>query len=167
MPDVRHVRDLSSPASLVFAALGEILDGIAEQSGGWKGFAFHVDLGDVHAPDVGYLAIPIALSIAARNAQEHRYEIVITAARHAESFPVFRGTLSIEARDSSSKLRMDGSYEVPMSSLGAFVDATLARGIASRALENFLDDLALAAGAQVDKRANEFMRYAMFQHGVR
>jgi hypothetical protein len=165
MPDVLLEREVFAPAPLVFAALGEILHGIAEQSGGWKGFAFHVDLGDLRVADVGYVAIPIVLSIAATRAQT-RYEIVISAARHPESFPVFRGVLSVEPHDSSTKLQMNGSYEVPMSFLGAFVDATLARGIASRTLENFIGDLAVGVAAQIDKRAAEFMRYAMFQHGA-
>jgi hypothetical protein len=164
MPDVWIEREVFAPAPLVFAALGEILHGIAEQSGGWKGFAFHVDLGDLRVPDVGYVAIPIVLSVKAM-APQTSYEIVIAAARHADTFPVFSGTLSIEPHDSSTKLQMHGAYEVPMRFLGAFVDATLARGIASRSLENFMSDLAAGVAAQIDKRAAEFMRYAMFQHG--
>jgi len=66
---------------------------------------------------------------------------------------------------SASTLWIGGTYDVPMGSLGSLVNASVARGIAQRTLENFIEDLAVACSARIDKRESEFMHYSLFARG--
>jgi len=58
VPEVRLTRSLRIPADLASQALGELLRAIAKQEGPWRGFALRVSFGDLHLPDVGYVAGP-------------------------------------------------------------------------------------------------------------
>ncbi|MBV8488925.1 MAG: hypothetical protein JO199_00245 [Candidatus Eremiobacteraeota bacterium] len=165
MSDVRLESRLDAPPALALAALGDILRDIAAQRGGWEGFALHVGLGEAGLPDVGYIAIPIALEVDAPKPGIDQFAIRFRAARHPESFPVFEGHFGIDPTGpSSSTFWVAGTYEVPLAGAGRFVDATLLRGVAHKALANLLDDVASAARAAIDKREAEYARYRMFGH---
>jgi hypothetical protein len=164
--NVRVERTSEMPMGLLFEAISAILDEIAQRLPAWGGFALHVDLGQAHLPDVGYVAVPIAIHVEAKKSQTLRRAIVISAARHPEAFPVFRGFLAAEeSRPGLSLVRLEGTYKVPMRTFGTIVDAAVLAGVAKRALENFLDDLERAARARIEKKEADVMRHALFQHG--
>jgi hypothetical protein len=65
-------------------------------------------------------------------------------------YPRFRGELEpIELGAAVTSLKLSGEYQVPFGLLGRAFDATAARGIAPRGLEDMLDRLAadILAGA--------------------
>jgi len=161
--EVRIEHQLNAPPALAFGALGELLHEIQGQVGAWEGFALHVDLGDAGLPDVGYVAIPIALEIQPGEPGVQQIPVTIRAARHPESFPVFSGALGIDATGpAGSSLWIAGSYDVPMLGAGRIVDATLLRGIAHKALRNLVEDVAVACRARIDKREAAYVRYRLF-----
>lgn len=154
------------PAKLTFETLSVILDEIARQERQWQGFSLHVNLGDAHLPDVGYVAVPVVLHVEAKKAETQRRAIVVAAARHAEAFPVFRGFLEVEETGPrGSSLRLEGSYNLPMQGFGTLLDAAAFGGVARRSLENFLQDLERATRARIEKAEAEIVRYSLFQHG--
>jgi hypothetical protein len=164
MADVRLQRSMRVPPVPAFEALHEVLQGIAAQEGPWRGFALHVSLGDLHLPDVGYVSVPIALTVGKLSPETpHALEITFKARRHEQSFPTFRGSAGVDATGpSASILWLAGSYDVPFQLFGKLFDATLAAGMAERTLENLIDDLADASTARTDQREAEFVRYRFY-----
>jgi hypothetical protein len=161
--DVRLERSLKIPPVPAFASLCEILAAIAAHEGPWRGFTLHVALGDLRLPDVGYVAVPIDLTAGAADSTNHSLPIEFQAASHAGSFPRFTGTAGIDATGpTGATLWIDGSYDVPLQSLGKLFDATFAAGVARRALENLLGDLAAAVAANVEKREADYVRYHLY-----
>jgi hypothetical protein len=159
MTNVRLERKTNIPFGLAFETLGTILSGIADQTPLWKGFALHVDLGDAGLPSVGYVAIPIALEIGPIVPGIDQYTVTIRAARNSQTFPVFEGAMGADmVGRSASMLWLAGSYAVPLGSLGSVLNASLARGVAQRALHNFLSDVADACIANTVKRETENVR---------
>ena len=164
MADVRIQRPLSVPPVPAFGTLQEVLDGIASQKGSWCDFTLHVSLGDLHLPDVGYVAVPIALSAGHPMDGRHALELTFTSSKNPTSFPTFRGTAGIDSTGpSGSILWLGGAYDVPMSLFGRLFDATVAAGVAARTLENLADDLAAAVVAIVEKREEEYLRYSLYR----
>jgi len=162
MSKVRFEHHLKLPPSLVRAALAEILASIATGADVWRDFTFHVDLRAAHLPDVGYIAIPIHLTLAPAREGIDQLDIQIASAKRHASFPTFHGAMGVDATNadsSESMLWLAGDYDLPMHALGVFVDATLAAGIAQLCLSNFLDDVAQACAARIEKRENDFVRY--------
>lgn len=165
MPDIHLEHRVAIPLGLAFAALGEVLTGIATQESAWRGFALHADLGDAGLPNVGYIAVPIALTLTPATPGINQHIISIRAASHPESFPVFNGAIAADmAGPSGAMLTLGGSYEVPLGPIGTMLNAVAAKHLAERTLANFLADVAQACVARVEKRETEFMRYAAFQH---
>jgi hypothetical protein len=160
MTNVRIERRIDIPAPLLISALGEILRSIASQQGPWKDFSFHIDLADAGLPDVGYIAIPIALGVGPKSSEANQFPLTISAAHHADSFPHFDGAAGVDASGTSgAALWIGGEYGVPAKTVGAFVDSTLLRGFAQRTLENFADDLVRACRAHIDKQEADYVRY--------
>ena len=163
MPGVRLQRALKVPPVPAYQALADVLRAIEAQEGAWRGFALHVNLGDLHFPDVGYLAIPIRLSVGKAQVETHALQIAFESAKHKELFPRFEGSAGIDATGpSGSILWLAGSYDAPMKLFGALADATVASGLAARTLENLADDLAEACAANVEKREADYVRYHLF-----
>ncbi len=165
MPAIRIQRALDVPGPLIFSALGDILHRIAVQDDQWKGFALHVDLGDAGLPNVGYLAFPIAVSAVKAGDDLAQYALRIEAAREPKTFPIFSGVAGVDVLGpGASSLWLEGTYETPGHIAGKVVDSTLLRGVAARALENFVDDMERACRAHVDKREAEYARSQRFTH---
>ena len=165
MPTARFSRSLKLPPVAVREALSGILQSISQGEHAWRGFQFHIELGKAHLPDVGFIAIPIRLQLAPEQPGIDQRKISIEAARHPSSFPTFEGALGVDAVGSASDesiLWFIGDYHLPLGALGALVDATLATGIAERCLENFLEDLANACRARVEKAEAGYIRYRHF-----
>lgn len=159
---IRLQRPLKVPPVPAFAALKETLFGIAGQEGAWSGFALHVALGDVHLPDVGYVAIPIALTVGETHADTRSIDLQFTSANNAASFPRFTGAAGIDTTGpTGSILWLAGDYDVPLHVVGRLFDKTLASGVAERALGNLADDWAVALIANVEKREAEYARYRL------
>jgi hypothetical protein len=168
VPNVRIERALKVPADPAAEALGETLTAIAAQQGPWRGFALHVTLGDFRLPDVGYVAVPIALTTAKDATEERWFDIGFTSANLPAAFPGFQGKIGIEAGSlGESRLVLHGSYEIPMHFLGRLLDATLTPRVAERSLENFVDEVGAACEARVNQREAEFARYHFFARTLR
>lgn len=164
MPKVRFEQKLQMPPALAFQALGGILKGIARQEGGWEGFALHASLGDAHLPDVGYVTIPILLKLQPASPGLQQRDLTIEAARHPESFPVFHGSMGIDATGPGhAMLWLAGNYKVPMHTFGLVLNATIAGSLADRALENFMEDIERACKAHIEKAEGDYARYQFFR----
>jgi hypothetical protein len=163
VPETELERELRVPPGPASQALEEVLNGIAAQKGGWRGFALHVRLADLHLPDVGYIAIPIALTVHKDAAQPESFKVSFNAINSPATFPTFQGTISVKPDGpSESVLHLDGTYDAPLHLVGRLLDATLIAGVATRTLENFVDDIAAACTATVDQREEEFVRYRFY-----
>ena len=159
-------RHVDVPFGVSFRTLGEILDGIAKGKGPWAGFFFHASLADIGLPNVGYIAIPIALELGTPTPGINQYPVTIRAASHAEAFPVLNGAIGTDMAQNATVLWLGGTYDVPLGGLGALIDASLTRGVAQRCLENFVNDLAEALHARVAQREAQYARYQLFVHGA-
>lgn len=162
MPTIRLQRKLHVPADLAAGVLGEILRAIAQGAGPWRGFALHVGLGELRLPDVGYVAVPIKLDV--KNAvQKDAFDISFSAEHLPAAFPIFTGTLLLEPGElGESSLILDGSYDVPMQVFGALLDKALMPHVASKSLEHFIDEMAEACQAKVDKREADYAQYHFY-----
>jgi hypothetical protein len=167
VPQVRLERNLRLPAEQGAQVLGEILGAIARQEGPWRGFALHVGLGDLHFPDVGYVAIPIHLTAEKSAKEKDAFDIAFVAANLPGAFPEFRGVMGTRRGDlGECTLYLAGTYELPMQVLGRLIDATLTPGVAALSLENFISELAVACQARVDQREAEFARYRYYGRAI-
>jgi hypothetical protein len=161
--EIRLERPLKVPPVPAYSALQEILAAIGAQEAAWRGFALHVSLGDLHLPDVGYVAVPVALTPGRPHAETRSIDFELSAASNPAAFPRFRGAAGIDATGpTGSALWLGGAYNVPMQLFGRLFDKTLASGLAQRALENLIDDLAESVVANVEKREAEYARYHMY-----
>jgi hypothetical protein len=168
VPEVRLERTLRVPADSAAGALGEMLSAIANQEGPWRGFALHISLADLRLPDVGYIAVPIQLTVEKHPHEPHAFTITFRSANLAAAFPTFNGTFSVEpAGLGESKLLLIGGYDLPMQIFGNLLDRALAPGVAARSLENFIDEMAAALTARVDAREAEFARYHFYARNLR
>jgi len=163
MPESRVEVSLNAPPALAFGALREIVSAIAAQEAAWEGFALHVDLGDARLPDVGYIAIPVILTAKPVQPGIQQIDIAFRAARHPESFPTFDGAIGVDSTGpSGAMLWLSGEYSVPLAAAGKLFDATVLRGVAERALQNLVDDIATACRARIDKNEAAYARYRLF-----
>lgn len=168
MPVVRLERSLRVPADLAAQVLGELLHAIAEQQGPWRGFALHVSLGDLHLPDVGYVAVPIDLKVAKHAEDANAFDVRFNSVSHSAAFPAFTGTIGVSPGElGESSLYLQGSYELPLQFIGRLIDAALMPHVAARSLENFIDEVAAACQARVDQREAEFARYQFYSPRLR
>jgi hypothetical protein len=167
--DVRLQRTLRVPADPAAETLGALLKAIADQEGPWRGFALHVSLGDLRLPDVGYVAVPIRLTVQKDEDAARTFGIAFTSANLPAAFPGFNGKLAVEPVETlgESTLHLFGKYELPMQLLGRFLDVAVTPGVAERSLENFLDEVATACEARVNEREAEFARYRYYSHLLR
>jgi hypothetical protein len=162
VPEVRLERKLRVPADLASQVLGEVLAAIAHQEGMWRGFALHVSLGDLHLPDVGYVAVPIHLTVA-KGEEADIFNIGFTSASLPAAFPEFKGTIGVEPGEMGEcSLHLAGEYDLPMQFFGKLFNAALMPGVAARSLENFIGEIATACQARVDQREAEFARYRYY-----
>jgi hypothetical protein len=164
VPDVRLERTLKVPADPAAQALGELLAAIAAQEGMWRGFALHISLGDLRLPDVGYVAVPIHLSVEKHADQPRTFDIRFTSANLPSAFPEFRGRMGLDTASSlgESTIYLAGEYTLPMHFLGKLLDAAVTPHVAERSLEDFIDELAAACEARVNQREAEFARYRFY-----
>ncbi|MEO6835656.1 MAG: hypothetical protein ABI231_07110 [Candidatus Tumulicola sp.] len=164
MSDVRLQRNLKIPAVPAYEAVREILRAIAAQEGNWRGFALHISLGDLHLADFGYVAVPVCIVVGKEHEGAQAFDLTFTAANQPSSFPTFNGSIGIDTMGTSgSILWLGGGYDVPLHVFGKLLDATLAAGVAKRTLKNFIDDIAAACTALVEKHEAEYVRYRMFE----
>ncbi len=163
MPEVRLERTLRVPADPAYEALGKTLHAIADQEGPWRGFALRVGLGELHLPDVGYVAVPIRLSVTKNPDAPQSFEISFNASNLPTAFPEFKGTMGVKAGAlGECTLFFRGVYELPMQLVGKLLDAALTPRVADRSLENFVDEIAAACEARVNQREADFARYHFY-----
>ncbi len=168
MPDVRLERTLRVPADPGAVALGELLQAIADQEGPWRGFALHISFGELRLPDVGYVAVPIRLQVKKHADNAGLFDVTFSSMNLPAAFPTFHGTFGVEAAGlGESKIVLHGGYDLPMQIFGKFLDRTLTPGLAGRSLENFIDEIAAATQARVDRREAEFARYRFYAANLR
>ncbi len=163
MPEIRLERKLTIPLESAVEALGSLLRAIAAQEGPWRGFALHVAFGDLHLPDVGYVAVPIHLTVEKEPDKPHAFAIAFTSSQLPAAFPGLRGTMEVLPGSlGESSLRLTGTYELPMPLFGKLFDAAFMPGIAERSLENFIDEIAAACEAHVNRREADYARYHFY-----
>lgn len=163
MPDVRLERTLKVPADPAADALGELLKAIADQEGPWRGFALHISLGDLRLPDVGYVAVPIRLTVQKQPEERRAYEISFNAASLPAAFPGFKGSMGLHpAALGESTLYLNGTFELPLQFFGKLLDAALTPRVAERSLENFIEEIGIAVEARVNQREADFARYRFY-----
>jgi len=168
VPDVRLERTLRVPADPGAQALGELLKAIADQEGPWRGFALHIGFGELHLPDVGYVAVPISLQVKKHEDNARVFDITFSSMNLPAAFPTFNGTIGTEPSGlGECKLLLRGGYDLPMQIFGSFLDKALAPNLARRSLENFIDEIAAATQARVDQREAEFARYRFYSANLR
>jgi hypothetical protein len=167
MPEARLTRKMMVPADSGGQALGELLQAIADQTGMWRGFALHVSLGDIRMPDVGYVAVPIRLTVAKHPKTPNAYDIAFNASRLPAAFPGFQGEMGVEpAGLGESTLYLRGNYELPMHLFGKLLDAALTPNVANRSLENFVEEIGEACEARVNRNEAEYARYRFYAHNL-
>ena len=169
MPEVRLRRALRVPADSAAPALAALLGSIANQEGPWRGFALHVSFGELRLPDVGYVAVPIRLTVHKTAGNARTFDIAFTSANLPAAFPGFDGSINVEpaAAMGESMLHLRGSYELPMQIFGRLLDAALTPGVAEKSLHNFLEEIGTACEARVNEREAEFARYRYYSHLLR
>jgi hypothetical protein len=166
--NIRFERNLRIPEDLAAVALGELLDAIAAQEGPWRGFSLHVAFGDLHLPDVGYVAVPIALTVDKDSSDAHAFHIRFTSAHLPAAFPGFKGTMRVNAATlGESTLYLSGAYELPMQLFGKFLDSAFTPGVAETALKNFVEEIGTACEARVNQREADFARYRFYSRSPR
>jgi len=164
LPEIRLQRTLRVPTEPAHRALGELLAAIAEQQGPWRGFALHVDLGDLHLPDFGYVAIPIQLTVSGDPAKKQAFDITFRATSHPAAFPRFTGTIALEPHAlGESQLCLTGTYDVPLQMVGRLLDVALTPTVARKSLDNFIEEIGAACAARVDEREADFARYRFYR----
>jgi hypothetical protein len=162
--ETRFERNLKVPPVPAFAALAEVVASIEAGAGVWRGFALHVALGDLHLPDLGYVAIPIRLTASKPDQTTRSIALRFSAAEQPAAFPTFTGATGIEATGPAGTVFwLAGEYDVPMSLFGKLFDRTIASGVAQRTLENLVDDLSQAIVAHVEKREADYIRYRLYE----
>jgi hypothetical protein len=168
VPEVGLARTLRVPADPAAQALGELLSAIAGQEGPWRGFALHVSLGDLRLPDVGYVAVPIDLTVEKEAADAHVFDISFVSTSLPAAFPGFKGRMGVEAGAlGECSLFLRGTYDPPMQLFGRLLDAALTPGVAERSLENFIEEIGAACEARVNQREAEFVRYRFYSRSLR
>jgi hypothetical protein len=86
--------------------------------------------------------VPIRVRVNYPTPKTARFGLTIAARNTPALHPRFRGDLELaEAGSAATKLTLSGEYHVPLGPLGRAFDATVARGIAPRGLEDLLDRL--------------------------
>lgn len=163
MPEIRLQCSLKVPADPAHDALGAILQAIADQEGPWRGFALHISLGDLRLPDVGYVAVPIRLTVAKSANDARVFDIAFNAASLPAAFPGFKGSMSAEPSGlGECTLSLTGSYDLPMHFFGKLLDSAMTPGVAGKSLENFIEEIGEACVARVEAREAEYARYRFF-----
>lgn len=168
MAKVELQQALNEPVGPAREAAEGILEAIAANRDTWAEFALYLELKDAGLPDVGYIAIPINLTLGERETEpRHRIGFRIEAKRSPQAFPVFEGSMGVDANGpSSSAIWVAGTYELPAHGLGSLVNATLGRNAAEKTLQNFLGDLARGITARVERKELASARYrVMFNRG--
>ena len=86
--------------------------------------------------------VPIRLRVSYPPPKTPRFGLTIAARNTPALYPRFRGVLELaDAGTAATKLTLSGEYHVPLEPLERAFDATVARGIAPRGLEDLLDRL--------------------------
>ncbi len=162
------------PADSAAEGLGELLKAIADQDGPWRGFALHVSFGDLRLPDVGYVAVPISLTVEKDPNEARTFDIAFTSANLPAAFPGFNGRDRSRAAGGLGECSsiLSGAYELPMQIFGKFLVATFTPKRRERSLENFIDEIAAACRARQSarsriSRATIFTRNRFDERGAR
>jgi hypothetical protein len=163
MPKVELGRPLSVPSVPARSALSSILRAIETKRDDWTDFALYLNFGHLGLPDVGYVAIPVSISIAGEELEpRHAIHFTMRARRSPEAFPTWSGAAGIDAAGpSSAQLWMAGEYTVPLHAFGGIFDRLFTGGAAHKTLENLTNELADATEAHVQQRERANARYRL------
>jgi hypothetical protein len=163
MPKIELQRSLSVPSVPARSALSAILHAIEQQREEWSDFALYLNFGHLGLPDVGYVAIPVTISISSEELEpRHAIHFTIRARRSPDAFPTWNGAIGIDASGpSSAQIWLGGDYKVPMHALGGIFDKLVGGGSAPKTLENMLHELADATEARVQQRERANARYRL------
>ncbi len=157
MPDIAIDSRVPDPQAVVAPRLLTVLSGYAARddvvltldvgvAGAAMSVPVTVELGDAHMRTPA--SVPIALK----------------ATRRSGLFPAFRGAIcSEDGGPLESVLRLDGTYDVPLGTLGGMVNRTVLRHAAKRSLAAFLDRLRVDVITEI-QRAELAVRWHEGRH---
>lgn len=136
-----HV-SIALPGTVTRDAAMRILQAMAEGRPPYDRVTLSLGLRDLQIPIDADVAVAVHTDIDVRP-QRWESTIEIEAANNQRFFPRFHGTISVTPNGHSAcELWLQGSYEVPLGTVGEGVDATFLRGSAERTLTRFLEWLA-------------------------
>lgn len=127
--EIRLVEPLATAAKLVAPVLVKRLDVYAAER----------EHGVLALEGLG-LRIPIVLDVGERiGVPPDGAHVKISAAHDSSLFPIFTGTIRVEAQDPlTSHLVLSGRYSPPLGALGALADQTVFANVATESLRRFL-----------------------------
>jgi hypothetical protein len=115
-------------------------------------------------PGSGSVAVPVRVGVSYPAPRSPRFGLTVAALKTPALYPRFRGDVEVtDAGTAATTITLSGEYHVPLGLLGRAFDATTARGIAPRGLEDLLDRLVADLLAAVAQRADAAYRSA--RHG--
>ncbi len=132
---------LKAAPDIVCKSLLRVVQAVARGKPPYERLTMSVALRDLGIGTTGELQIPI-VTRAQGEAESRHCTLEIQAADRERFFPKFRGRLTVVPLAAHCELWLEGVYEVPMGSFGAFADASVLRGAAKNSLWKFLQWLA-------------------------
>jgi hypothetical protein len=106
-------------------------------------------------PGNGSVAVAVLVRVSYPPPRIPRFLLTITARNAPELYPRFCGDLeAAQAGTAATKLTLSGEYQVPFGMAGRAFDATAARSIAPRGLEDLLDRLIADVVADVEHQSD-------------
>lgn len=133
MQPIEIASTLPAPQAVVMPRLYTVLCGYAARTD----FTMTVELGIAH----GAVAVPVVVDVTGERRPD-AIPVSVRARERAGWFPVFAGDVACDDGGRlESRLRLSGTYEVPLGPIGAVVDRNVLAGAAERSLHGFLERL--------------------------
>ncbi|MGZ3497096.1 MAG: hypothetical protein ACXWNK_11815 [Vulcanimicrobiaceae bacterium] len=142
--EIEVMDEVQVPAAVIAPVVDAIVRAMIEGKAPYESVRLSMALQELQLDVDATVSVPIQIRGEARSAgAQHWFDISFEAVRHAELFPRFSGTVFVNPNGpSKAEVWLRGTYEPPFGQIGQQVDATLLRGIAERALRQFLDRVA-------------------------
>lgn len=149
---------IALPGILARDATMHVLKAIAAATPPYDRVTLALGLRDLRIPVDADITVPVHAGV---EVSPQRWEgtIEIEAANNQRLFPHFHGTVSVTPNGASaSELWLQGTYDVPMGTLGETIDTTFLRGSAERTLMRFLEWLAAEVTRNAIATEREYQR---------
>lgn len=157
---IEVVDEVDVAAAVIAPMLSVVLQKMIDGEAPYKPVRLSLELQALQMELDATVSVPIRVRGEPRSAGAARwFDVSIEAAKRAELFPRFSGTVFTNAiGPAKAEVWLRGAYEPPLGPVGGQVDATLLRGIAERALRQFLDQLTMDALGRAQAAEREIAR---------